>query len=84
MKFPIFNIYIYTVCIHLKHKRYISWSRVQAVVHKSLSYTYSLHRYWKKICENFFYILTNIHKYKNINYSKILTAFEKMLKTQMH
>lgn len=49
-----------------------------------LSYTYILHRYWKKSVKHFFTVLTNIHKYKNINYSKILTAFEKMLITQMH
>lgn len=50
-----------------------------------LSYTYILHRYWKKKSVNiFFTVLTNIHKYKNINYSKILTAFEKMLITQTH
>lgn len=58
---------------------------MQAVNHKVLSYTYILHRFWKKkSMKIFFTVLTNIHKYKNINYSKILTAFEKMLKTQTH
>lgn len=82
---PFSYLYIIYICIYLKYKRYISWS---LTCKQQITNSFELHIYLAQVLEKtlvkIFTVLTNIHKYKNINYTKILTAFEKMLVNQMH